>query len=1603
MINQLKAFTSKSLSRRKRKKKISASRQKKLSMESLEQRIALTVQQFQDNGTTYTGTEDAVIYSQLPSVTLGTETTISVDQQDVGGVRQGLLKFGGIFGSGPNQIPLGSTINSATLTLNVNNDSNSAMVMSFYRMISDWSETTATWNTFGSIGGVQASEGEAFGLPPDSIHYDSTTGVKTIDVAASLRHWASGENNFGWLIESATTNGWDFNTSDGAQADRPKLTVDYTAPAGAGTFEFLSLTPETEEGHSGSKVVNVPVARLGGSDGTVMVDYSIASGSTNGATAGVDFVGATGQLSFGPGETVKNIPVTIHGDTDLEGFETIAITLSNATGGSAIKPSAGAATLSIGDDDALINEVLANISSSTVDETNREYIELIGTPGASLNGYQFVVFESEEEEGSGGVGVVDFVVDLSGQTFGSNGLLVITPTNWAYTKDAATNRMITTELDGAGGKLEDSSQTFALIRGGSLLVKGTDYDTIGAYLTSAGTAVENIPGEIGKLDALPAGAQLVDSVAVNEGGSGDRDRAVNVTGAPGVHVHQPDGINSTNTTSDAVSRRVGQTTPNTIGVWFNGDITNATTGVYRTDSNNPTAASVTSPAGALITPGAPNILRNVGLEVKSITVDEVLGTVSIDVLRTGDLNGSITVGYTTADGTAKAGQDFTAPTPGSVLTFGDQDNEETITIPLTVDTVAEGFESFTILLTSATSPFQIIAASAIVTIVDANVLTKSFQEGVNGYTGVRDTTLNSRLPSQALGDPGIAANITVDEQLGNFTGRDARPAQGLIAFDNLFGNAVDQVPPGAHIYGGFITLDVVNPSASNAEVRFFRMLQDWNESDATWFFPQNGVSGIADGITPDDVEATAEPDAIVTTPGIGNPGISTTVDIALDIDTLQAWSNGVFDNYGWSIISDSAIGWNFASADYFGAVARQKPKLTILYTEAAPSDAGSFRFSDSEYKVNEDGSVTVTVERVGGTSGAATLNWALAAGTGALSDVSSATSDSVSFSGSEIKKTFTITPNNDTALEANETLALSLTGTGVTIDRNSATLTIRDNDFNTASPSVLLNEFFINSPGSDGRHEFAELAGLAGSGMGSLYFVIIDGDAGQAEGVSDVVIDLGPYLNGANGISLIGAANNFDFDLPGAATFIASSILNVEAVANDTATYSLIYSPNSNLATGNFDYDWNNDGTLDLPAGAVFVDSVTVTDGGGTDRAYGPGSNILNVFNNPPVVADAASRQRGNTTANSGAAWFYGDLELFGDDPLRYNTANSQGLPVTGAALSPGEMNTGSAVQSPLVSLTAITPNVDGTVTLAFNGPVSQVLTGNGGFGVNGGQGIAITNQSGAVIPGVDVVPIVSGLFSNTLTLSFTGSSVVGGQLPTGSYRLNFSGASLIGNGRVIDAANTATAAGSNHTFNFSKTITNPIGDYSGNGTVDAADYTVWRDSLGTGFVLPNRDPANLGNVSQDDFNSWVSHFGQTGSVGFTFPGAGSGGGGLALAAAASEEPVQQPLAAAVEPTLDFVDLAFADLASNNSATTTLSAKAAGADAAASRRFAAGGSAPFDHSLLLAARRFQRATGPELEEARCAAHGDGEFGDLDTVFAKLGEKFSARKGLRRAV
>ena len=59
-------------------------------------------------------------------------------------------------------------------------------------------------------------------------------------------------------------------------------------------------------------------------------------------------------------------------------------------------------------------------------------------------------------------------------------------------------------------------------------------------------------------------------------------------------------------------------------------------------------------------------------------------------------------------------------------------------------------------------------------------------------------------------------------------------------------------------------------------------------------------------------------------------------------------------------------------------------------------------------------------------------------------------------------------------------------------------------------------------------------------------------------------------------------------------------------------------------------------------------------------------------------------------------------------------------------------------------------------------------------------------------------------------------------------------------------------------------------GDYNGNGVVDAADYTIWRDTLGqVGAGLP-ADGNHNNMIDAGDYTVWTTNFGMSAGSGAT-------------------------------------------------------------------------------------------------------------------------------------
>jgi uncharacterized repeat protein (TIGR01451 family) len=109
--------------------------------------------------------------------------------------------------------------------------------------------------------------------------------------------------------------------NNGATASVPTLDL-------PGTLQFAAAGTVVNEN---AGMAALSVRRTWGGQGTVAVHYSVIAGGT--AAPGVDYQPVSGNLVFGPGETVKNILVPVLADRYDKHDETVLVRLSTPQGG----------------------------------------------------------------------------------------------------------------------------------------------------------------------------------------------------------------------------------------------------------------------------------------------------------------------------------------------------------------------------------------------------------------------------------------------------------------------------------------------------------------------------------------------------------------------------------------------------------------------------------------------------------------------------------------------------------------------------------------------------------------------------------------------------------------------------------------------------------------------------------------------------------------------------------------------------------------------------------------------------------------------------------------------------------------------------------------------------------------------------------------------------------------------------------------------------------------------------------------------------------------------------------------------------------------------
>ncbi len=448
----------------------------------------------------------------------------------------------------------------------------------------------------------------------------------------------------------------------------------------------------------------------------------------------------------------------------------------------------------------------------------------------------------------------------------------------------------------------------------------------------------------------------------------------------------------------------------------------------------------------------------------ALSVNEDDGTVTLTVTRTGSTSTNSTVAYTTTAVSATAGSDYT--TASGTLTFATNETSKTIVVTILNNSVVETNETFKVVLSNPTGgPALGINSQATVTIVDDDIgitmaaATASVSEGGTNVV----LTVNR--------SGGLTNTVTVDYATADVSataGSDYTSAAGTLTFTN-------------GVTSKTITIAIADDSAIETNETFKVNLSNATggatiisptntvvtivENDSSISFSTNAVSVAENGALTLTVTRAGGTAGTVSVEYLTIDGTATAgTDFTNTSGTLTFTNGQVSRTITVPLINDGSVEGDEA----FSIAITNASSGAVLgsYTNVAVTlrdNDSIFNFSTNAVTTSESTSaLTLTVLRTGGTVGAATVRYTASTNGTATSGVDfKALSGTLSFAAGETTKTITLAPINDTTVETNETLTVTLdnpTGESAVGTNDVVTVTITDNDsligFESATASV---------------------------------------------------------------------------------------------------------------------------------------------------------------------------------------------------------------------------------------------------------------------------------------------------------------------------------------------------------------------------------------------------------------------------------------------------------------------------------------------------------------------------------------------------------------------
>ncbi len=643
--------------------------------------------------------------------------------------------------------PSGATLATATGTGTIVND-DSAPTVSIADALLTEGNTGTTPATFTVT--LSAASGQTV-----SVHYQTNDGSASAGsdytaVADTTLTFAPGETSKDVSVDVVGDTTIEPNETFSVVLSQPTNATLGAPATGTATIQnddgatqpSISIADATvTEGNAGTKILTFDVTASAAGAQVVTVDFATSDGTAT--TAGNDYQATSGTITFGLGETAKQISVVIVGDTANEDDETFTVTLSNPK--NAIVQTASA-TGTIQNDDAVPTVTINNVSVAE------------GQAGTTA-----MTFTATLSAASGKTVSVDFATAdgtaTTGGSLATGGQDYTATSGTATFAPGVTTASVTVQV--AGDTLNEADETLTVALSNAVNA------ALGGAAVGTGTVTND--------DALPL--IVITGDAQSEGNSGTSPLTFTVSLVDATSNPAPSGRTVTvdfatkngtalagsdyTANSGTLSFAAGETQKQIV-VQMIGDTVAEAAETLTVGLSNPVNAAIQTGTATGTIQNDDGNLPLLNIDDQSITEgDSGTQTMTFTVTLSAPSAQNVTVAYATQNNTAFVGGSLTSggkdygPKSGT-LTFTPGQTSKTIDVTINGDVANEADETFFVVLSNPSTTAQIQNGTGTGTILNDDALPTlsiadaSLVEGSSGKSNMAFTVTLSALSGRTV-------------------------------------------------------------------------------------------------------------------------------------------------------------------------------------------------------------------------------------------------------------------------------------------------------------------------------------------------------------------------------------------------------------------------------------------------------------------------------------------------------------------------------------------------------------------------------------------------------------------------------------------------------------------------------------------------------------------------------------------------------------------------------------------------------------------------------------------------------------------------------------